>query len=237
MNHGSAIERVKSLRGKFIVLDGPDGAGKSAQSARLMRALSDAEVPAIACRDPGSTVIGERIRSVLLDHDLSIMDANCETMLFMASRAQLVAEIIGPALARGQAVICDRYVSSTCAYQGAAGYDPRKVVELAKFALSDCWPDATIILDINPQLGFEGIGRKARRAGKNRKADADQGSLIPGATTDAMEARPLEFHRRVRDLFLELPAFYPRPVMIVDATADVNEVFERIMEALHSVLG
>ena len=62
-------------------------------------------------------------------------------------------------------------------------------------------------------------------------------SLIPGATTDAMEARPLEFHRRVRDLFLELPAFYPRPVMIVDATADVNEVFERIMEALHSVLG
>ncbi len=233
---GQAIANLNSLRGHFIVLDGPDGAGKSAQSARLMKALADAGVPAIACRDPGGTLIGDRIRSILLDHDLSTMDVACETMLFMASRAQLVGEIIRPALAKGQTVVCDRYVSSTCAYQGAAGYDPKRVIELARLAVGDCWPDATIILDLDPQAGFERIGRKASHAGKNRKTDAVQGSLIPGATTDAMEARPLEFHRRVRNLFLELPSYYPRPVKIVDAAGNENEVFARIMEALASAI-
>ncbi len=225
-----------TLRSKFIVLDGPDGAGKSAQSARLMKALADVGVSAIACRDPGGTVIGDRIRSILLDHDLSTMDVACETMLFMASRAQLLSETIRPALAAGNTVVCDRYVSSTCAYQGAAGYDPKRVIDLAHLAVGDCWPDATIILDLDPQAGFERIGRKARHAGKNRKPAAEQASLIPGATTDAMEARPLEFHRRVRNLFLELPSYYPRPVKIVDASADEDEVFARIMEALASAI-
>lgn len=232
MKRDAAQTPLGKLRGRFIVLDGPDGAGKSAQSARLTAALKDAGVPAIACRDPGSTAIGDRIRSILLDHDLSKMDVACETMLFMASRAQLVAEIIRPALAAGQAVICDRFVSSTCAYQGAAGYDPRRVIELARFALNDFWPDATIILDLDPEVGFERIGRKASRAGKNRKGEADQGVLIPGATTDAMEARPLDFHRRVRKLFLELPEYYPRPVRVVSAAASEDEVFGALVEAL-----
>lgn len=236
MQRNVAEKSLARLRGRFIVLDGPDGAGKSAQSARLIGALKDAGVPAIACRDPGSTAIGDRIRSILLDHDLSKMDVACETMLFMASRAQLVAEIIRPALASGQAVVCDRFVSSTCAYQGAAGYDPKRVIELARFALGDFWPDATIILDVDPELGFERIGRKTQHAGKNRKNQADQGMLIAGATTDAMEARPLEFHRRVRKLFLELPEYYPRPVHIVNAAADESEVFEQIVEALASVI-
>lgn len=227
---------VSPLRGKFIVLDGPDGAGKSAQSARLHTALTNSGIPAVSCRDPGGTVIGDRIRSILLDHDLSVMDVRCETILFMASRAQLVSEIIQPALESGKAVICDRYVSSTCAYQGAAGYDPRKVIELANFAIGDCWPHATLILDLDPQAGFDRIGRKSHHAGKNRKIADQQASLIPGAAPDAMEARPIEFHRRVRDLFLELPTFYPRPVMIVDASAPEEEVFARILEALSSVI-
>lgn len=231
-----AKSQTLRLRGKFVVLDGPDGAGKSAQSGRLMKALADADVPAVACRDPGGTTIGDRVRSILLDHDLSTMDVTCETLLFMASRAQLIKEVIGPALDAGKAVVCDRYVSSTCAYQGAAGFDPQRVIELAHLAVGKCWPDATIILDLDPQTGFERIGRKSRHAGKNRRVAAEQGSLIPGATPDAMEARPIEFHRRVRDMFLELPTFYPRPVMIVDATGSEDEVFARIMEALDSVL-
>ena len=229
-------DTASRLRSRFIVLDGPDGAGKSVQSARLLKVLANAGVPAIACRDPGGTVIGDRIRSILLDHDLSAMDVTCETLLFMASRAQLVGEVIRPALDAKKTVVCDRYVSSTFAYQGAAGFDPQKVIDLAHLAVGDCWPDATIILDIDPQAGFERIGRKSRHAGKNRKVSADQGSLIPGATPDAMEARPIEFHRRVRNMFLELPAYYPRPVMIVDATGAEDEVFARIMEALGSVL-
>lgn len=234
MDPGTDI--VSKLRGKFIVLDGPDGAGKSAQSRRLMRRLEEAAIPAVACRDPGGTTIGDRIRSILLDHDLSTMDVHCETLLFMASRAQLVGEVIRPALRAGKTVICDRYVSSTCAYQGAAGFDPRKVIELAHLAVGDCWPDATIVLDLDPQTGFDRIGRKASHAGKNRKASADQASLIPGAVPDAMEARPIEFHRRVREMFLQLPGDYPRPVMIVDASGDEEEVFARILEALGRVV-
>jgi dTMP kinase len=224
------------LRGRFVVLDGPDGAGKSVQSRRLTEALARLDVPAVACRDPGGTVIGDRIRSILLDHDLSTMEVTCETLLFMASRAQLVGEVIRPALRAGRTVVCDRYVSSTCAYQGAAGFDPRKVIELAQLAVGDCWPDATIILDLDPQTGFDRIGRKASHAGRNRKGAAEQGSLIPGAMPDAMEARPIEFHRRVRNMFLDLPAYYPRPVMIVDAGGDPDEVFARIVEVLGGVL-
>jgi len=188
-----------------------------------------------SCRDPGGTGVGDRIRSILLDHDLSRMDVNCETMLFMASRAQLAAEVIRPALAAGKTVLCDRFVSSTCAYQGAAGYDPRRVIELARYALNDLWPDVTVILDIDPEKGFDRIGRKPQHAGRNRKANGDQSTLFAGTQPDAMEARPLDFHRRVRKLFLDLPSYYPRPVVVVDASADVDTVYQRILEELGSV--
>ena len=225
------------LRGKFIVLDGPDGAGKSTHHKHLQADLAAAGVEVVSCRDPGGTAIGDRIRSILLDHDLTTMDVNCETMLFMASRAQLAAEVIHPALAAGKTVLCDRFVSSTCAYQGAAGYDPRRVIELARYALDDLWPDATVILDIDPEKGFERIGRKPQHAGRNRKTAADQSTLFAGAGPDAMEARPLDFHRRVRKLFLELPSYYPRPVVVVDASADADAVYHRILEGLASVTG
>ena len=119
------------LRGKFIVFDGVDGAGKGAQLERLKAELESRNLAAIRTRDPGGTVLGDRIRHVLLDFDLSRMDPSCEAFLFMASRAQLVREVIRPALAAGKTCLGDRYVSATCAYQGAAGYDPRRVVELA----------------------------------------------------------------------------------------------------------
>jgi dTMP kinase len=225
------------FRGKFIVLDGPDGAGKSTQSRRLESELRAAGVDVISCRDPGGTAIGERIRSVLLDHDLSTMDVNCEALLFMASRAQLVAEVIKPALAAENTVLCDRFVTSTCAYQGAAGYDPRRVIELAQFAVDGCWPDATIIIDVDPEKGFERIGRKAHHAGKNRKPEADQTTMFGNAKTDAMEARPLEFHRRVRKMFLEVGAYYPAPVTVVQGDAEPDVVSDRILRELSRVLG
>jgi dTMP kinase len=190
----------------------------------------------VTCRDPGGTQIGDRIRSVLLDHDLSTMDVNCETLLFMASRAQLVSQIVRPALAEGATVVCDRFVSSTCAYQGAAGYDPRRVIELAEFAIGDSWPDVTIVLDVDVDAGFERIGRKPHHAGKHRKKSAGEASLFEGSRPDAMEARPIEFHRRVRQLFLELPEYYPRPVVVVDGRGDVEAVQERVMEALAGVV-
>ncbi len=229
-----AIDQTLSVKlpGKLIVLDGMDGSGKSSHHRRLESELVAAGLKVTSCRDPGGTEIGDRIRSVLLDHDLSAMDVNCETMLFMASRAQLVAEVIRPALAAGNTVLCDRFVSSTCAYQGAAGYDPRRVIELARFAIGDCWPLLTVILDVDPQLGFQRIGRKPQHAGKNRKKTTSESPLISGTDTDAMEARPIEFHRRVRKIFQELPAYYPAPVVAVDASADVDTVYRRILEEL-----
>ena len=223
------------LRGRFLVLDGPDGAGKSTQHKLLEGDLLAGGLEVVSCRDPGGTVIGDRIRSILLDFDLSGMDVNCETMLFMASRAQLAAEVIRPALAAGKTVLCDRYVSSTCAYQGAAGYDPRRVIELARYALGDLWPEVTVVLDVEVEAGFTRIGRKPHHAGKKRKRASEQSTLFAGGAPDAMEARPIEFHRRVRRLFLELHEYYPRPVITVDASGDEQAVYARVLEGLGSV--
>jgi len=224
-----------NVRGKFIVLDGPDGAGKSTHHHRLETDLVAAGVEVVSCRDPGGTVIGDRIRAVLLDHDLSSMDVNCETMLFMASRAQLAAEVIRPALKAGKTVLCDRFVTSTCAYQGAAGYDPHRVIELARYALDNLWPDVTVILDVDPDTGLRRIGRGAKHAGKNRKSSGDQSALFPGSEPDAMEARPIEFHRRVRRMFQEVHTYYPAPIISVDASADAETVYRQILEGLADV--
>ncbi|MBN2445694.1 MAG: dTMP kinase, partial [Phycisphaerae bacterium] len=118
------------FKGKFIVIDGPDGSGKGTQLERLSEWINEAGGDCIRPRDPGGTVVGDRIRQVLLGYDLADMDATCETLLFMASRAQLVAEVIRPALAAGQTVICDRFISATCAYQVAAGFPREKVIAL-----------------------------------------------------------------------------------------------------------
>lgn len=227
------------LRGKFVVFDGPDGAGKSVQKQRVADLLTEAGVGVEICRDPGGTTIGDRIRHVLLDYDLSEMDKSCETMLFMASRAQLLGEKIRPALARGDTVLCDRFVTSTCAYQGAAGYDPKRVIELARYAVGeppDGWPDLTIVLDVDVEEGFDRIGRKPSHAGKNRSS-AGEAMLISGAKTDAMEARPIDFHRRVRQIFLEVADYYPTPVVIVDGRGDLDAVHKRILEALAERFG
>jgi len=231
----SIAKTLSSVRGRFIVLDGLDGSGKSSHHRRLESELVAAGLSVASCRDPGGTAIGDRIRSVLLDYDLSEMDVNCEAMLFMASRAQLVTEVIRPALAAGKTVLCDRFVSSTCAYQGAAGYDPRRVIELARFAIGDCWPHVTVLLDIDPEIGFQRIGRKPHHSGKNRRKAAGESTLIEGTGTDAMEARPIEFHRRVRRIFQEIRAYYPTPVISVDASADAETVYQRILEGLSRV--
>lgn len=234
------VEQVhQALTGKFMVFDGPDGCGKSTQGRLLAERLVEAGVDVVTCRDPGGTQIGDRIRSILLDYDLSTMDVSCETMLFMASRAQLVGEVVRPAIEAGRAVVCDRFVTSTCAYQGAAGFDPKRVIELAAFAIGDFWPDVTVVLDVGAEEGFERIGRKPHHAGKRRSkaAKAGEGMLFADVQPDAMEARSIEFHRKVRQLFLEVHEYYPRPVVTVDGRGDVNAVHGRVMEALADVAG
>jgi len=221
------------LRGRFVVIDGPEGSGKGTQLERLEALLRETGQAVVRAKDPGGTAIGDRIRHVLLGYDLSEMDVRCETLLFMASRAQLVAEVVTPALAAGQTVLCDRFISATCAYQGAAGFAIEEVIALGHHAVGDVWPTLTIVLDVPAEVGFERIGRRPHHAGRNRRSQADQAaSLFDDAEIDAMEARPLEFHRRVRQIFLKLGPAYPRPVIVVDGTGSPDQTFERMTEAI-----
>lgn len=231
---GSTTFAGMNVAGKFIVVDGPDGSGKGTQLARLITWLRAAGATVCTARDPGGTEISDRIRHLLLGFDLSKMDATCETLLFMASRAQLVAEVVQPALAGGATVVCDRFISATCSYQVAAGFPREKVLELGRHAVGDTWPDLTIVLDVPPEVGFERTGRKAHHAAKRK--DAGQLSMFEGARPDAMEVRPLDFHRRVRELFRELPAVYPRPVEVVDAMRDPDAVWGDVEAAVRRVL-
>lgn len=228
-----AADLAQRLRGKFIVFDGVDGAGKGEQRERLTQWLRDRKVPVHTARDPGGTEIGDRIRHVLLDYDLSKMDVRCEALLFMASRAQLVAERVRPWLARGDCcVIGDRYVSATCAYQGAAGYDPRRVIDLARLAVEDTWPHLTLVIDLPPEEGFHRTGHGARSRRKTNDVHG-QIRLMPDTHADAMERRPLSFHQKVRNMFLDLPAYYPAPVVIIDGAGSKGDVQERVMDALN----
>jgi len=121
--------------GKFIVLDGPDGCGKSTQLELLAEYLNNEGIEVVKTHDPGGTKIGDQIRRLLKYGAKGIMDVHTETMLFMASRAQLVAEVIKPAIEKSKTVLCDRFISSTCAYQGSSGYPLAKIIELGKFAV------------------------------------------------------------------------------------------------------
>lgn len=217
------------LAAKYIVIDGPDGSGKSTQIERLKAWIDSAGGAWTYAKDPGGTAIGDRIRHVLLGYDLSEMDPRCETLLFMASRAQLVAEVVRPALAAGRTVIGDRFISATCAYQVAAGFPRDEVIVLGRLAVGETWPDLTLVLDVPPEIGFERTGRKPHHVAKR---NGGQFSMFDGATADAMERRPLEFHRQVREIFRTLPTFYPRPVVVLDATKPADAVFAQVQEAV-----
>ena len=138
------------------------------------------------------------------------MSAACETMLYMASRAQLVAEVIRPALADGKCVLCDRFLSATLAYQGAAGVNGDEVLAVAEVAVGRTWPDLTIILDVDSQTGL---------------------SRIPGRP-DRMEAKALAFHHRVRQAFMQQAAEHPGCCVVVDATGQVDQVADHLHQTL-----
>ena len=204
-------ELADKLAGKFIVIDGPDGAGKSTQVKLLAGDLRGRGLTVCEVRDPGGTAIGERVRQILLDVGHHGMATTTETMLFMASRAQLVAEVIGPALRRGECVVGDRFISSTVAYQGAGGMDSSAVRAVGQIAVGGLWPDLTVILDLPAEQGFERL-REAR---------------------DRMESKDAAFHREVRRLFLAQAAEDPDRFAVVDATGSVEAVHRRVQGVVH----
>lgn len=212
-------------RGRFVVLDGMDGCGKSTQIPLLRKVFEHQGFSVVETYDPGGTPIGEQIRRLLKYEAKGRMDVHTETMLFMASRAQLVSEVIRPALAEGNIVLCDRFVSSTCAYQGAGGYPVREIIELAQYAIGQTWPDLTIVLDLPAEQGRHRTGvRNGSRAACSGGANRDE---------DRFDTRGLDYYQRVREGFLALPSYYPSPVEIVDTDGlGIEEVHQRIRVVL-----
>ena len=196
--------------GKFIVLDGPDGCGKSTQCELLGQQLSKAGVEVIMLRDPGTTAIGEKIRQVLLNPENVAMSTRTELLLYMAARAQLWAEMIAPALKENKCVILDRWLSSTCAYQGyAGGFGAEKVIKIAEDCLERAWPDLTIILDVDLQTA----------AGRLK------------TEPDRMEQKGEGYHQKVRDGFLKL-AQQREGFVVIDAAGDIETVHKKVIKAV-----
>jgi dTMP kinase len=225
---------IKDLKGQFIVFDGPDGSGKSTQIKILGDYLNNLGLEVVTTNDPGGTPIGDQIRHLLKYGAKSKMDVHTELMLFMASRAQLVADIILPALKDHKVVLCDRFVSATCAYQGAGGYDIKKVIDLAKFVIDDCWPDLTIILDLPVEEGRLRIGHQPGQKTKTNHEGAYQSYLFENVTTDLFDSRTVEYHRKIRKIFQKLQDYYPKPVEILDVSntspLEVNKKIVQIIE-------
>lgn len=210
--------------GRFLVLDGTDGCGKSTQIPLLRKVFEQRGFSVVHTYDPGGTDIGEQIRKLLKYEAKGKMDVHTETMLFMASRAQLVSEVIRPALSEGKIVLCDRFVSSTCAYQGAGGYPAEDIIKLAHYAIGQTWPDLTIILDLPAEKGRH---RTGVRNGQNHS-----NSSVHSAE-DRFDSRSLEYYQRVRQGFLALPQYYPAPVEILNTDGlSIEEVHQKIAALL-----
>jgi dTMP kinase len=198
------------MPGKIISFEGMEGTGKSTQIQYLQEFLSAKNIKSIAIREPGNTYIGEQIRH-LLQHDFRAhnMCAETELLLFEASRAQLVRELILPAINNNSWVICDRFFDSSTAYQGAARQLPEVIVhQLNLFAVGDCIPDFTILLDIDVAVA---LGRlQERRVQKDR-----------------IEWESMEFFKRVREKYLHLAGEEPR-FFTIDATLPMETIAEKI---------
>jgi dTMP kinase len=192
------------MKGLFISFEGPEGSGKSTQVARLVSRLRKMKRSVVATREPGGTRVGEAIRDVL-QHDSrgEEMSPETETLLFVASRAQLVRSVIMPALKKGAFVICDRFADSTIAYQGyGRGLSVEGLKKLNSFAVGETVPDLTILLDLDVRLGFQ------RLKGRNRKRKTSH---------DRIERERMVFHRKVRNGYLKLARMSPVNYRIVDA--------------------
>jgi dTMP kinase len=201
-----------STRGAFITFEGGEGSGKSTQIARLAKRLTAAGLTVRVLREPGGTRVGEGVRALLLDPEHTDLDPTAELLLYEASRAQLVADVIQPALAAGEIVLCDRFYDSTTAYQGfARGLPLDRIRELNEIATLGIKPDRTIVLDVEPAMGIE----RATRYG-----------------TDRLEGENEAFHTAVRHGFLAIAAEEPGRVRVIDADTRPNLVAERVSAAL-----
>ncbi|TQJ39746.1 thymidylate kinase [Arthrobacter sp. SLBN-112] len=208
----------KQRAGVFIAFEGGDGAGKSTQAARLAAALESRGYTVLRTREPGGTPVGEKLRSLVLDHGNGHIDAHTEALIFAASRAAHATQVIRPALSRGEIVLTDRYIDSSVAYQGAGrNLGLQAVRSLNEWATSGLQPHLTVLLDVDPQLG-----RRRRTAGQ--------------AAEDRLESEADEFHTRIREAFLSLAAGHPERYLVLPAHLPVDELAGQILIRVDTLL-
>jgi len=205
-------------KGKFITFEGGEGSGKSTHIDRLVTRLRQEGYHVMIAREPGGTEVGEQIRHILQYSKQSVaMLPETELLLFCASRAQLVREIIQPALDYGLVVICDRFFDSTTVYQGVGRkIDPQAVATINNFAIGSSLPDLTLIIDLDPRIGLE------RARGRE--------------LFDRMESQSLEFYDRVRQGYLELAKREAHRVKVIDGSQTIDLVAKQIWSLVTSVL-
>jgi dTMP kinase len=222
-------QTIRPARGTFLALDGPDGCGKTTQAARLADWLRARGREVVTCRDPAGTALGERLRAILLDRDRDRdrgavqPSPRAEMLLFMAGRAQLVDEVIRPALGAGKTVVSDRFLLANLVYQGYAGGLPvEEIGRVGRASTGGLLPDLTLLLDVPTEVARARVG----------------------GSRDRIEDRPEDYHRQVRIGFLraaekvragDCPE-YPAPIVVVDASAEPDAVFDRICSEVERAL-
>lgn len=205
-------------KGIFIVFEGVDGSGKSTQLELLNKYLQTRAIKTFTTREPGGTPVGERIRDILLDPTFTEIHERTEVLLYAAARAQLVAQEIWPKLDLGTVVLCDRYIDSSLAYQGyGRGMEIDFLVNINRLGSGDLQPDLTILLDLPPEDGLA-RSRKARPA-------------------DRLENEALDFHRRVRNGYLELSKQNNKLYLLLDARSPIGELNKAITAVVGGLLG
>ncbi len=201
-------------KGIFITLEGPEGSGKTTQARLLCSYLKRRGLKVLHTREPGGTQIGEKIREILLNKKNTAMRDETELLLYLAARAQIVNEIIKPALAKGFTVVCDRFSDATAAYQGyGAGMDIALIKKLNEVAISGLMPRLTVLLDIKTEKGLK------------RAADKDR-----------MEEKSVEFHKRVRRGYLQLARREPSRIKVVKVAGGIDTVQRKIRGIVDDVI-
>ena len=210
------------MRGKFITFEGPEGGGKSTQVQTLAEWLRKQGKKVVVTREPGGTRMSELIRALVRDEMEDPPVTRCEVLLFLAARAQVVSQVIRPALARGEWVVCDRFADSTFAYQGyGRGIDVQLLKNFNDFVTEGLVPDLTILLDVPPEVSRTRLA--ARQA-----STADTG--------DRIEAAGEMFHRRLREGFLDRAKAEPKRFTVIDASKSIDKVAAAVQRTVQRIL-
>lgn len=209
------------MPGKFITLEGGEGAGKSTALAFIAQEIRNHSIDLVLTREPGGTPLGEKVRELLLDYKNDLMCDDTELLLMFAARAQHLAQLIEPALQAGQWVLCDRFTDATYAYQGGGrGIDEQRIAQLEQWVQGDRRPDLTLLLDVPVEVGMQRISTREETQGQK----------------DRFERERSEFFDKVRQTYLDRARQYPGQFRVIDASQSLEQVQQQLRQAISTYI-